>query len=397
MKQIRSPSRPLKLMHLVYGLGTGGMEDTIINVCNRLPPEEYSPSICVFESGGGFEGRVDAGRVELIYVRRYFGNDPTFPFRLARQLRSRKVDILQTNQWATLVEGALAAKLARVPIVVHGEHGTIPDSPKRVLAQRWGWRAANQVYAVSTALADRAASIVGFPRERIHVIHNSVDTERFRPAIAPKDELREEFGLPPNGLLVGMVARFVPFKDHAGVLRALAKLQEGGIEAHLALVGTGPLRDELERLADRLGIADRVHFLGVLAPVERLLNALDVFVSNSSHNEGMSLASLEAMACEIPVVSTRVAAAPEVLDEGNAGILIPAQATESLVRALRDLAGQPDLRSSLGRAGRQRAEDRYTVSSMVESYARLYARLAGVQSRGLRGEYQSLRPMAKAE
>jgi len=366
----------INLMHLVWGLGTGGMENTLINVCNRLPRGEFAPSICVFESGGPMESRVDAERVELIHVRRHFGNDPTLPLRLARELRRRRIHILQTNMWATLIEGIVAAKLARVPMLIHEEHGTIETCRRRVVAQRWGWGRADQVVAVSAALADRMTDVVGFPRDGIHVINNSVDTERFRPSGVPRCELRRQLHLPPNGLLIGMVARFVGFKNHAGVLDAVAKLRAVGIQTELVLVGSGPLRGELAQLANTLRIADCVHFLGELDGVERLLHALDVFVSNSSHNEGLSLSLLEAMACEVPVVATRVAGHPDVLDEGRAGVLIPPQDTGALMGALRQLALDPALRSSLGGAGRRRVVDHYAASSMVEAYRQLYTRLA---------------------
>ena len=235
----------------------------------------------------------------------------------------------------------------------------------------------DQVVAVSNALADRASRIVGFPRDLIHVIPNSVDTDAFQPSEVPKWELRQRLDLPSGGVLVGMVARFVPFKDHAGAIRAVAELRTTGVEAHLAFAGSGQLRDELGQLAHELGVTDRVHFLGELAQVERLLHALDVFVSNSSHNEGMSLSVLEAMACGIPVVSTRVAAAPEVLDEGNAGILIPPRDAKALADAIRTLAEEPDTSTLLGRMGRKRAKDHYSVTVMVKAYQRLYERLAG--------------------
>lgn len=382
MSQPRPAHRPLRLMHLVYNLGTGGMENTLVQVCNRLPRDEFRPTICVLEAGGGMEDRLDTERVELIHVPRRFGNDPTVPFRLARQLRRRRIDILQTNQWATLIEGIAAAKMARVPMLVHGEHGKIRDRRRQIVAQRWGWSRVNQFYAVSAALADRAARVVGFPRDRIGVINNSVDTEHFRPAETLKGELRKQFGLPTSGLLVGMLARFVPFKDHAGVIKALGRLRRSDLDVHLAFVGSGPLGDELARLAKDLGLEDRVHFLGEMEQVRPLLQALDVFVSNSSHNEGLSLSVLEAMACGVAVVSTRVAASPEVLAGGDAGVLIPPRDTDALVNALRELTVNPQRRTALGLAGCNRARQHYSIVTMVEGYRDMYARLAGLGSNG---------------
>ena len=333
------------------------------------------------------ESRVETDHVDLVCIRRRHGNDPTVPFRLARLLRQRRVDILHTNMWAALLEGVVAAKLARVPTVIHEEHGTIHDRRRRVIAQRVGWAMASQVVAVSDALADRMTEIVGYPRSKIQVIPNSVDVEKNRRLEFPKRQLRAEFGMPEDGYLIGMLARFVPFKNHAGVLHAVATLRETGIDAHLALAGNGPLRDELQGLARDLGIAANVHFLGETDQVARLLNSLDVFVSNSACNEGLSLALLEAMACEVPVVATAVAGHPEVLDGGKAGMLIPPKDPDALVAALRHLGDKPDVRDSLGRLGRQRAEDRYSVDVMVESYRKLYINAAGLakmspQSRG---------------
>ena len=368
-------------MHALWCLDAAGMENGVINVCHRLPSEEFAPSICTFRAGGAAEERVDIGRVGLFNVKRHFGNDPSLPFRLAWLLRRRRIDVLHTHGWATLIEGLAAARLAGVRTVIHGEHGNIDDRPRQLFAQRWGWRKVDRVLSVSSALADRLASVVGFPRERIHVIPNGVDTDRFRPSDTSKSELRRQLGLPSGGLLIGMVARFVPFKDHAGVFGTLAKLREAQIEVHLALAGDGPLGDELKQLAGKLDIADRVHFLGELARVEPLLGALDVFVSNSSHNEGMSNAILEAMASGVPVVATRVAASPELLDEGKAGILIPPRDTEALAAALRQLVDRPGFQLSLSQVGRQRAVDCYSISSMVESYSRLYLQAAGLSGR----------------
>jgi len=382
----RESMKPMKqrlnLAHIVFDLGsdgtTGGMENGVINLCNRLPQDEFNPFICTFGSGGCMESRLDHEHIELIHVRKRFGNDPTLPFRLARQLRRRRIDILHTHNWGTLIEGLVAAKLAGVPVVIHGEHGKVRSRRRQIFAQRWAWRRVNQTLAVSSALADRVTRIVGFPREQIHVIPNGVDSERFQPSNAPKSEVRQKLDLPRDVFLIGMVARFVPFKNHAGVFHAIAQLRQENIDVHLALGGDGPLKQELVTLANELQIADRVHFLGVLDLVETMLHGLDVLVSNSSHNEGMSNAILEAMACGVPVVATRVAASPELLDEGNTGLLIIPQDTNALVAALRRLIDRPELRVSYSLLGRQRVEEHYSLASMVESYRRLYLRLAGV-------------------
>jgi len=379
MKRRRSSSGRINVMQLVWNLGMGGLEKLAIDICSHLPQDQFSASICVLQSGGAMESRVDSNLSDLLCIRQYCGNDPTVPFRLARLLLRRRVEVLHSHSWGTLLEGIFAAKLARVPAVIHSEHSTTDRRRRRVIGQRVGWAMVNQVVAVSDAVADRMTNIVNYPMEKIRVIPNGVDLEQFRRLDVPRGDLREEFGLPGIGYLIGMVARFVPFKNHAGVLRALPKLHKAGIDAHLALAGSGPLRDQLKALSESLGITDRVHFLGNTNQTCRFLNSLDVFVSNSTSGEGLSLAVLEAMACEVPVVATAVAEHPNVLDNGRAGSLIPPENENALVETLLHLAKHPEVLTSLGQAGRQRALDRYSFDGMMEAYLQLYRREVGVE------------------
>ena len=344
----KTPIRPIRVMQFVWGLCMGGMEKTLINVCNNLPSDRFRVTMCVTIKGCAMESRLDREHVELLHMPKRFGNDPTVVFRLAREMKKRKIDILHTNMWATLVEGWAAARIARVPIRLHEEHGSIQTTPHRVLAQKLTWKSMDRVAAVSGALADRMHNTIGYPRDRIAVIDNSVDTDRFQPLHSGVGELRRRFGLPENAIVIGMVSRFVPFKNHAGVLRAIAALRDEGIVAHLGLVGDGPLLGELQQLASDLNISDRTHFLGETDHVERALNCFDLVVSNSACHEGLSLALLEAMACERPVIATDVAAHSEVLDQGRAGLLIEPRNHDALVDALKTLLASGQERARLG-------------------------------------------------
>jgi len=360
---------------VVSSLGAGGMENGVVNLCNRLDTARFAPSICVLRAGGALEARVDTKRVRLVVAERRFGNDPKVPFQLATHLRRHRIDIVHTHAWGTLVEGFVAAKLAGVPVLIHGEHGTIETRWRNLLVQRWLWRNVDQVTAVSSALAAQLVKTATLPSKRIHVINNGVDTERFRPLGVAKDILRKRFGLPVEGLLVTMVARLIPLKDHAGVMHAVAKLRGEGVDVRLAFAGDGPMASELEQLAAVLSIADRVHFMGRIDSVAELLNAADIFVSNS-HREGMSNTVLEGMACGLPVVATRVGANPDLLDEGTAGLLVPPRRSDCLALALRELAKDSLRRQFLAQAALRRARDRFSILAMLESYSHLYYELA---------------------
>ena len=149
-------------MHVVFSLQTGGLENGVVNLCNRLPLDEYLPTICVFRGGGALEGRLQRDRVTWCEVRRFGNHDPTLPFRLAWELRRRQIDIVHTHSWGTLVEGVLAAKLAGTPVMVHGEHGLLEERPRNLPIQRWLWSRTQQVTSVATPLADRMANASAF-------------------------------------------------------------------------------------------------------------------------------------------------------------------------------------------------------------------------------------------
>ena len=361
----------LKVMHLVYALETGGLENGVVNLCNRLSPDVFQPSICVFRSGGALEARVDAQRVELLAVRCQWGIDPTLPVRLAWHLRRRRIDILHTHSWGTLVEGIIAAKLAGTPSIIHGEHGTLEERPRNIRVQHWLWPKASEIVAVAASLADQMSRVIGYPRDRIRVIPNGVDTKLFCPMHEMQDDCRRQFGLPPSGFLIGMVARLDPIKNHLGMLRALVQLNEKGIEANLAIAGDGLLRKELQQAVVDLHVSNQVYFLGDVGRTERLYNALDAFVINS-HSEGMSNTILEAMACGIPVVATSVGENPGLVSDGMSGYLIPADDSDALASKLALLAQDPSLRSDMGRAGRLRIEGDFSIERMIREYEDLY-------------------------
>jgi sugar transferase (PEP-CTERM/EpsH1 system associated) len=368
------PNR-LKILHIVFSLDSGGLENGVVNLCNSMDCDRFAPSICVFQGGGALESRVDTNRVDLFEVKRYWRYDPTLPFRLAKAIHHSGAHIVHTHSWGTLVEGLGGAIMSRAPVVIHGEHGLLEERSRNISIQRWLWSRADSVTAVAEELAERMAKVVRFPRARINVIHNGVDTKRFRPIEHGKASIRERFKLPTTGLIMGMVARLVPVKNHAGILHALVRLHTQGIDTDLVVAGDGPLCEPLHQLARTLRIHERVHFLGNVNSIEEVYQAIDIFVLNSQ-SEGMSNTILEAMASGLPVVATAVGANPQLVGDRETGYLVKINDVESLCRAIGELAGNFHLRTTMGQKGRLRAEDQYSVKRMVQDYSDLYMGLA---------------------
>jgi len=288
---------------------------------------------------------------------------------LYRVFRRERPHIVHTHAWGTLCEGVLAARPARVPIVIHGEHGTLQLKPYQARVQRLMWRRADRVLSVSSRLAERMADGTGFPLERITVIRNGVDLSRFQAA--DRAEARRALGLPVDGIVVGTAARLVPVKDQANLLHAFGRLAAEGVEFTGVIAGDGPLRADLEAQAQALGIQSRVRFLGHVPAVERVYAALDVFVL-SSKSEGLSNTILEAMASRVAVVATRVGGADELVEDGANGVLVPPEDTGALADAIGWLVRDGDLRQSMAAEGRRRALTRFTLDRMIRNYANLY-------------------------
>jgi glycosyltransferase involved in cell wall biosynthesis len=292
---------------------------------------------------------------------------------LYRLFRQERPHVVHTHAWGTLLEGLIAARLARVPFVVHGEHGTLQLRGYQRRLQRAAWSRADRVLSVSSRLAERMTAETGFPAERIMTLRNGVDLSRF--GRDRREEARQSLGLPRDGFVAGTAGRLVPVKDQATLLEAVARVRAAGHQVTLVLAGEGPLRADLEAKAASLGISAAVRFLGHCGQVETVLSALDVFVL-SSVSEGMSNTILEAMATGLPVVATRVGGADELIDHGTSGLLVPSRSPEAIATAIIDLLADPAGRLEIGATARRRAESEFSLPSFMGRYEQMYVALA---------------------
>jgi L-malate glycosyltransferase len=361
----------IRVTHLVYRLQEGGMEHGVLKIVNGLRGDAIESSICSTVPATSLKDRVGPN-VALVEFQRRRGNDPAFVWQLYRFLKRHRPHILHTHSWGTLCEGLVAARLAGVPIVVHGEHGTLQTKKLQLLIQHWAWQRMDRLLAVSSRLADRMAETVAVPRDRIRVIRNGVDLERFR---ARRNEARIGLALSADALVLGTVGRLVDVKDHVTLLEAMGVLASDGVPFIGVIAGDGPLRPALESKISALGLQDRVRLLGYRYDIDNILAALDIFAL-SSRSEGLSNTILEAMACGLPVVATHVGGAEELVEHGRTGLLVPAQSVGALSQAIGVLARDPECRTRMGSAGRKRAEQEFSLSVMVNGYRQLYLEVA---------------------
>lgn len=383
-------SAPL-VAHVIFRLDVGGLENGLVNLVNRMPPERLRHAIVCLTDHTGFRARIRRADVPVYCLHKPPGNSPLTLARLWRLFRRLRPDIVHTRNLAAL-EAALPAALAGVPVRVHGEHGRdvndLDGSNVRMQRIRRLFRPFVHHYiALSRDLEAYLRDRVGVPAERIAQIYNGVDAELFRPRGAAR-EAPWPTGFATSGqIVIGTVGRMQAVKDQPTLARAFVRLWRelpGAREqVRLAMVGDGPLRAETQRILIEGGAEAGAWLPGERDDVAAFLRSLDVFVLPSLA-EGISNTILEAMACGLPVVATAVGGNPELVRDGASGILVPPADPAQMAAAIRRYLDDPALRARHGAEARRAVEQRFRMNAMVQAYLALYDKL--LQARAPRAE-----------
>jgi sugar transferase (PEP-CTERM/EpsH1 system associated) len=381
--------RRLRVLHVFNYLGLGGTELTALRVITNLDTKQFENVICGVR---GIDPQVVPGRypgIEVIVPSARTEKSSTQIFSLLDVIRTYKPDIVHSRNWGT-IESVPAAWFARVPGVIHSEHGyeveTLNKLPRRRrIFRRAVYGLADVIFTVSGELREFHARQAWISPGGIRVIANGVDTEILAPKPHMKRLLREKLQVPIERFVIGSLGRLVPIKDHLSMLKAAEILHQRGSDIHVLLVGSGPELQRHESYVKESGfLSGRVTFLAATENVVEALNAMDVFVLPSL-SEGMSNTLLEAMACGLPVVATRVGGNPEVVEENCSGLLFAPGNVAELSDCVSRLSKDHNLCSEFGEAARNRILSRFSLGRMVENYSQLYLELGvktGVLSRG---------------
>ncbi len=364
-------------------LTTGGTQRHLQEVLARLDPKRFRAHVYTLNRGGEVETALRAAGVPVtsLDVGPWLGGPRAMlaVVRAARTLKRAGVDVVHGYQWRPALIGAIAGRLAGVPLLLAGKRSLTGADATARRAWRVIGRRVDTIVANAAALqAEGEAQGV---RARWEIIPSGVDSERFRPTLAGA-EAKGALGLDPGRPVVGTVGRFEPRKGLDHLLTAAEVLAESrdGRAPQLLLVGDGPLRARLEGRAT--ASSARVRFTGALADVRPALAAMDVFVLPSLE-EGMSNALLEAMATARPVVVTAVGGTREVCDDGSTGMLVPPGDVRALARAIGRLLDEPGRAAALGAAARRAVETRFDARTMVARLERLYTERLAALGRGM--------------
>jgi L-malate glycosyltransferase len=360
----------------------GGAENAMFMLLASLDRDEWAPTL-LLEDAPEVEPLHERAKALEVPVRLI----PPMPLGLAgarrvpalvRLLRRERPAVFHAHMSSPVAckWGLAAAVLAQVPAVLGTVQVGAYAPPNR--SAYWQLRAlargVDRYLAVSREIADELTGGLGWPAEKVGVVYNAVDTER--AAVEAPPGLREQLGGSETRPLVLTPARLNPQKGHRVLLEAVAEVPD----ALFLLAGDGPERAPLEAEAERLGVADRVRFLGRREDVPQLLAACDVFALPSLY-EGSSLAVLEAMAVGIPIVSSAIGGTDELIDDGRSGLLVPPGDAKALAGALRRVLADRELAETMAARARERVESGLTRVQMANRVTAVYRELLSPSGR----------------
>ena len=385
----------LRALHVISNLEVGGAQEVVRSLLPALRRAGANAAVATLRDGPLREPLEEAGiPVTVIPGRsRSLAGDPRALTELRRLYRdlAHVVDehgseVVQTHLMRSLDFLALALRRrpSRPSVIWTFHNARLDLRADQLPGRRWllrpkraGYRSlyrrASRVAGALIAVSDDVARTIDTELRpaagRLVTIPNGVEVERY--AIAPDRAARRQIGVPAGAPMFICVAKMLEQKGHRYLVDALAATDDDREPMHVALLGDGPLRDEIEGRADAAGVADRLHFLGTRSDVPRLLRVADAFILPSLW-EGLPMALLEAMAAGLPVIATSVSGTRQVVEDGRTGILVSPGDSAALASAMGRLAGDPRLRARLGGAGRDHVRAEFSVDRQAERYLDLY-------------------------
>lgn len=365
------------IVHYLWGFHTGGLENGVVNLINRLPPERFRHTIvtqCGFDPV--FFQRIQTQNCQIIDLDKQPGHDLGLHWRLYKILRQLRPDVFHSRNLSAM-EGQLAAWLARVPLRVHGEHGwdmnDLGGSNRRYQQlRRLLAPFVHKFIALSVEAEQYLQQSIGIKAQRIQRICNGVDLSRFDEP-APATDL-PSYPAPDHTLVFGTVGRLAGVKNQQLLLRAFALLcQQYPLKPlRLLLVGDGAERAALTQLAAELAISSQVCFAGNRADVPALMALMDVFVLPSLA-EGISNTILEAMAAGLPVIASRVGGNPELQPaQLAASHLFSSNDVQALATCMAQYIDHPALLVQHSQLVKKHCQNQFSLATMVSRYQAVY-------------------------
>jgi len=365
------PTRPVRVLAVCPQLTSGGAERQLVCLCRSIDRERFDVRVLYYETAGPLLGELNDLRIPVIRLdRRSLGG-----FGLLRALRRRiadlRPDVLDCRLPSGYRFGRLAAIGRAVPVVVAEERTVLRTTGPRHWADVFCNRWTDAWVGNSASIAEHIVRDLGMPPDRVHVIYNGIDVERFRSATVAPD--LADLGRTGRRLVLNL-GNLSPAKNQKLFLRVADRLRRADPNLAFALCGEGPLRDELEADARRLGLDGVCRFLGFRRDIAPVLAAASVMIQASDW-EGLPNAVMEAMAAGLPVVATDAGGTREVVEDGVDGYVVPVGDEDALVARASAILSDPALGRRLGDAAAGTIRRRFSARAMADQYEQLFLRL----------------------
>lgn len=380
MSNVSASARKYKIAYLIDGLSMGGAERLMVPILKHLSRAFFEPYVCALQAkdGNPMAAELEAldVPVECLNIRHLRDLD-AIP-RLTRYLKGIRADLVHTQLEAANILGNISAKLLRLPSVctIH-VMPSLAVKPKTRLHQKVEWfilrNFCDRVISVSEEARKYHIQISGSSTGQTTTIYNGIDLLAFFPADHPaqRDAVRKELRIPPNANVLVTVAVLRPPKGIQFMIRALPAVLASHPNTHYLVVGDGPHQDALIQEANKAGVSQRVIFAGMRQDVPRILAASDIFVLPTL-TEALPTVLAEAMAARLPIVASRVGGIPEMVTNGQNGLLLAPQDQDGLASACKHLLDNPEKRLDMGAEGWKIVSRKFNINRQVEQLEELY-------------------------
>lgn len=369
---------PDKILHFITELSTGGAQTSLFRILSHLDRNRFSPEVvCLYNGDGPAARGIRALEIPVVDLGMKSKIRLDALWRFGRILRARRPAILHTWLFHANIPGRVLGRLTGVPIVISSERTMGQEGMVRRRVNRLTASCADSIVCVSQAVADFASAEIGLPAGKLLVIPNGTDVAQFAN-LPSQIEARKKHNLPIDAVIVGAIGRLHSVKGCSVLVDSFKEINSLFPKTCLLFAGAGPERPRLEAQAGRLGLREKVRFVGDQERIPPLLPAVDIAAIPSFH-EGMPNAALEAMAAGVPVVATAVGGTPEVVLDGETGILVPPGDPGALAAAITRLVRNPAERTRLGQAGKRRIFENFSIQVAVRKLERHYCELLAGQ------------------
>lgn len=364
------------MLHVITTLNRGGAENHLVLLLKKMVEKGFSPAVAYLQGHGYWRKELEQRGIEVFDLglpwRRY--GDPRPIFRLAELIKKWRPDIIHAHMPPAelYTRLALLGLKEEVPLII-SKHNTQPfyPGPGESYIARWVAGRAKKIIAISKAVQNYMVTREKIPRKKFVVVHYGLDPSPFE-SVQPSQFIkwRRVWKAAPDALIIGTVARLVPQKALHIMLEAFSIYLHSSSKAKLVIVGEGPLKKNLQNLANKLGISSQVIWAGFQEDIPAIMNAFDIFAL-SSEWEGFGMVLLEAMAAKKPIIATRVDAIPEIVEHQVTGLLVPPRASQAMAEAF-SFFEDTRRRAQYGKAGFLRLKRYFTLDQMTDKTLQVY-------------------------